>query len=495
MDGSRIAPVGLSQAACSRRRLLQGSAALGAAAVLGAPHIARAQPKSPLAGKSIHMSILGIAGWAPSRMGVDMSPDFAKYAKEHYGYDVTFSFAEAPFSQLFQKAATSLATRSQEYNIIISDSQWLGALATPKWILPLNDIIAKDPELNVKWYVDSVRLSYQVFPDGSDRLWGFPEEGDVLGLYIRKDILEGPGEAEAFQARYGRKLPTTWDDFEAQTYEEFLQLAEFFTRPDKGYYGTGTQYSREYDFIADTAMSYMRSMGGDIWDAKTGQVEGILDTPGNARALQMYKDLLKFQPPGAVNFGISELIDAFTQGKCFSAWHWCAVGPAMITPELKGKVEVMPLPTFKDQVGKPNRNYIIGGQPWVLNAFNDSEHQRVALDFMKWWFLPETMLAAAHRGLNPCDKATLTRPDFDSIQPWFRAYKFMLQYNSDFWHDPAYAAMLAVMQEGFTSFASGQVSDPLHALKYVACKQQQILFDEGTAKTAPTGACSGIQLL
>jgi multiple sugar transport system substrate-binding protein len=117
----------------------------------------------------------------------------------------------------------------------------------------------------------------------------------------------------------------------------------------------------------------------------------------------MYKDLLKFQPPGAVNFGISELIDAFTQGKCFSAWHWCAVGPAMITPQLKGKVAVMPLPTFKDKAGKPNRNYIIGGQPWVLNAFNDPEHQRVALDFMKWWFLPETMLAAAHRGLNPCD--------------------------------------------------------------------------------------------
>ena len=241
MDRSRIVPAALSQPACSRRRLLQGSAALSAAALLGAPRIGRAQAKSPLAGKSIHMSILGIAGWAPSSMGVDMSPDFAKYAKEHYGYDVTFSFAEAPFSQLFQKAATSLATRSQEYNIIIADSQWLGALATPKWILPLNDIIAKDPELNVEWYVDSVRTSYQVFPDGSDRLWGFPEEGDVLGLYVRKDILEAPGEAEAFQARYGRKLPTTWDDFEAQTYEEFLQLAEFFTRPDKGYYGTGTQ--------------------------------------------------------------------------------------------------------------------------------------------------------------------------------------------------------------------------------------------------------------
>ena len=68
------------------------------------------------------------------------------YAKDKYGYDVSFSFADAPFGTLFQKAATSLATRSQEYNIIISDSQWLGALATPGWIVQLNDIIAKNPE-------------------------------------------------------------------------------------------------------------------------------------------------------------------------------------------------------------------------------------------------------------------------------------------------------------------------------------------------------------
>ena len=91
-----------------RRTLLTGAAALGATA-LCTPNIARAQ-SHPLAGKSIHMSILGVAGWLPSSLGVDMSPDFAKYVKDRYKYDVTFSFAGAPFGQLFQKAATSLAT-------------------------------------------------------------------------------------------------------------------------------------------------------------------------------------------------------------------------------------------------------------------------------------------------------------------------------------------------------------------------------------------------
>jgi hypothetical protein len=48
---------------------------------------------NPLAGQTIDMTILGIAGWPPSRLGVDLANDlFKPYAKETYGYDVTFAF-------------------------------------------------------------------------------------------------------------------------------------------------------------------------------------------------------------------------------------------------------------------------------------------------------------------------------------------------------------------------------------------------------------------
>ena len=477
-------------AALTRRSLLGGA---GAASVLGASRLARAADH-PLKGQSIHMAILGIAGWTPSKLGVDLAPDFKRFAKATYGYDVDFSYTEAPFSQLFQKAATSLATRSAEYNIIISDSQWLGALAQPKWILPLDKYIAQRPGLNVEWFSPVVRSAYQAYPDGSPQRWGLPQEGDCMGLYIRKDLLEAPGEAESFQKRFGSKLPVTWEDFEALTFPDFLKLIAFFNRPDKGFNGFGAQYSREYDFISDPVMTLMRSMGGDVWDARTGQVEGILNTDGNAKALRQYKDLLRFEPGSAISYGVAELIDAFTQGKIFSALQWCAVGPAMITDALRDKVIVVPPPCFPTSSGKPVRNYIIGGQPWVINAFNDAAHREVALDFMEWWYTPETSLAFARHGGNPCDKATLTRADFDSIQPWFRTYKFMLNNSSDFWHDPAYADLLSVQQEGFTAYATGQASDPKHTLDYIACRQQKVLFDSGTAAKAPSAACSGIRL-
>lgn len=480
-----------------RRTLLKGSAALGLSGLVSAPFInkLRAQEQHPLAGQSIEMNILGIAGWLPSSLGVQMSPLFAAYAKEQYGYDVSFAFAEAPFSDLFQKAATSLATRSQEYNIIISDSQWLGALAQPGWILKLNDIIAANQTLQLEWYSQTVVDTYMTYPDGSMDIWGLPQEGDTIALFVRKDLLDDPNEQEAFTAKYNAKLPTTFEEFENLTMTEFEKVAEFFTRPDQQLWGTAMQNSRVYDFCTCYLYPFMWSQGGEVWDPATGQVEGILNSEINAKALQQMKDWLKYQPPGAVNYGIAEEIDVFTQGRVFSAFQWAAVGLAMITDENRSKVMVVPPPKHGEG-DAAKRIYTMGGQPWVINAFNDETKMRVAIDFMNWWYLPETTLEFTRRGGNPTDKATLSSPDFDAINPWNRAYKHMLEpgRSRDFWHHPKYAEMLSLQQEGFSSFMTGQSTDAAGVLAYIACGQQQILNDAGTAATAPTDACSSTSL-
>lgn len=480
-----------------RRTLLKGAAALGLSTAFGAPFINRLQAAEdhPLKGKKIEMNILGIAGWLPSSLGVKMSPLFADYVKEKYGYDVTFGFAEAPFADLFQKAATSLATKSQEFNIIISDSQWLGALAKPGWILKLNDIIAANKNLQLDWYSDTVSNTYMRYPDGSQDIWGLPQEGDTKALYVRKDLVEDPKEQEAFKAKYNMKLPSTFEEYENLNADDYEKVMEFFTRPDKGLWGAAWQYSRVYDFCTCPLFSMMWSSGGEIWDPKTGQVEGVLNTDANAKVMERMKGWLKYMPPGATNFGIAEEIDVWTQGKVATCLQWAAVGLAMITPENKDKVLVVPPPKF-GAAGADKRVYCMGGQPWVINAFNDEAKMRVAVDFMNWWYQPDTTLEYAKRGGNPCDKATLSKAEFDTINPWNKAYKFMLEpgRSQDFWHDPKYSEMLAIQQEGFTSYMTGQSADPKKVLDYIACAQQQILYDSGTAKTEPSGMCGETSL-
>ena len=449
----------------------------------------------PLKGKKVEMAILGIGGWLPSRLGVDMSPDFAKYAKAKYGYDVTFTFAEAPFSALFQKAASTLATRSQEYNIIISDSQWLGALAEPKWIVKVSDLMKDHPEFNIEWYDKSVRESYQAYPDGSNELWGLPQEGDTVALFVRKDLFHDPKEKDAFKAKYNMDLPQTFEDWEKVSFTEFEKIAEFFTRPDKGLYGTELQHSKEYDFMSMFLYPFMFSAGGDIWDAKERKVYGILNSEVNAEAMKWNKKFLAYEPPGAINYGIAENIDAFTQDKVATAFQWAAVGLAMINDKNRDKVMVVPPPGIKQKDGTIKRLYCIGGQPWVINAFNDKAHMTVAIDFLKWFYLPETQLDFAKRGGNPAVKSVLEQPGFDDIQPWYRAYKYMLKGRSrDFWHEAKYSEMLAAQQEAFTSYATGGVADPKVALEWAACEQQKILFEAGRSKVKPPDSCKNVQL-
>lgn len=450
----------------------------------------------PLKGKKIDMAILGIGGWLPSRLGVDMSPLFAKYAKQKFGYDVSFTFAEAPFSALFQKAASTLATRSQEYNIIVSDSQWLGALAEPKWIVKVSDLLKTHPALKIQWYDKVVVDTYQVYPDGSNDLWGLPEEGDTIALFVRTDLFHNPKEKAAFKAKYGMNLPQTFEDFEKLSMDDFEKVAEFFTRPDKGLYGTAMQYSKEYDFMTMYLYPFMFSMGGDIWNAQERKVYGILNSDINAKAMEWNKRMLKYQPPGAVNYGIAEEIDAFTQDKVASAFQWAAVGLAMITDKNRNRVMVVPPPGFKQKDGSLKRLYSIGGQPWVINAYNDQAHMTVAIDFLEWWYLPGTQLEFAKRGGNPCVKAVLESKGFEKIQPWFRAFKYMLRTDRsrDFWHDPKYSEMLAAQQEAFTAYATGQISDPKLGLEWAACEQQKILYEAGRSKIKPPDSCKNVRL-
>lgn len=509
----------------SRRQLLRRGIALG----LGAPALAglmvsyrgprvAAQPAQPsgseaLAGKTIDMSILGIAGWPPSSLGVEMATElFKPFAKETYDYDVNFTFEESPFDQLFQKAATSLASESAQYNIIISDSQWLGALAEPGWIVQLNDIIAANPELQVE-FEDAAAIGYRIYPDGSDQIWGFPQEGDTEALFVRQDLFSDQAERDAFKAANGgTDLPQTFEEWEQIDMETFEKIAAFFTRPDQGLYGTALQFSKVYDFISCYVYPFMFSTGGNIIEGDVGtyKVEGVLDSEVNAAGLERAKGMKQYAPPGVVDYGIAEEVDHFTAGELATCFQWSALGPQMLNqsaedptqpadpakPVTPDKVLIVPPPTFKQADGSLNRTYTLGGQPWVINAFNEGDHMQVAIDFMKWWYQPETQLEFARRGGNPTDKATLNSDGFDDIQPHFRAFKYMLQENRsrDFWHDPNYSEMLAAQQEAFSAYMTDIVTDPMQALKFAACTQQGILYDAARTDIEPSDACNDVTL-
>lgn len=503
----------------TRRQLLGGMSTVAAASVLAAcggsspdptatpqpvAAVATEAPLPPLAGsnstnmqgKSLTLSLAVLAGWPPSQLPIELFPKFAEFAKAQYGYDVSVTKTEAPFSSLFQKVAPTLAAGSQEFNLIISDSQWLGALAEPRWIIKAEDVYALNPQLDIEPFSSLVTNTYQVYPDGSGQRWGFPQMPDTQGVFLRKDMLEDPAEQAAFKEAYGYDLPTTYEQYADMTIEDYEDIFAFFTRPDAALYGTAMMYGKEYDSISMAFHPYIYANGGDIWDPETGNVAGILNTPENAQSLEYFRSLQKYQPPGASEFGIGSMIDLFTQQQVFSAFQWLAVGLFMIPDELKDKVMAVPHPKFVFPDGEKRVIGAMGGQPWVINSFNDDDHMRVCVDFLKWWYSAETQTDFIASGGLPWTSEGVNADGFEESSVYARAFKEMLGEGKsrDAWHLPEYARLLAIQQEAYNAYAAGQVDDPKRVLDYIAGRQQEVLFEKGRTTTPVPDELVGITL-
>lgn len=496
----------------TRRQMLKSMAALGAGASLlaacGAPAAAPAsggqaasggEAAAPAAGnplmgtqgdemkgKSLELSLAVIAGWPPSQLAIELFPDFAAMAKEKYGYDVTVRKTEAGFDALFQKVAPTLASKSQEFNLIVSDSQWLGALSEPGWIIKADDVYAVVPELDIEPYSNLVKNTYQVYPDGSGIRWGFPQMPDTQGIFLRLDMLQDSANQAAYKEKTGKDLPTDAAGFENWTVQDYEPLFEVMHKPDAGVAGTAIMQSKTYDFFSCAFHPYVYATGGDIWDPATGNVVGVLNTDANAKQLEYFKSLQKYQAAGSENYGIGEMIELFTTGKVFSAFQWLAVGLFMIPEDLKGKVLALPHPKFTFPDGKVDVIGAMGGQPWVINSFNDEDHMRACIDFLKWWYTDETQGKFLKGGGLPWSKKGMENPNFEGEPPiYFEPFKYMLGEGKsrDFWHLPEYAELLAIQQEAYSAYAAGQVTDAKKVLDYIAAKQQAILFEKGRTTT------------
>ena len=458
-----------------------------AATLAARPTAPRAEPD----GQTIDLVIAAPAASASARTALAMAPAFAAYAKAQHGYTVDIRTETTPEASYYDSLVATLKAQSASPTLLVIDTEWLDALAAPKWILPLNPLIQANPTLEVDWFSPIVRSAFQLYPDHVANRWAIPLAPDILVLYVRKDLLTAPDEIDAFRRRYAAPLPQTWDDFDRLAWPDYLRVLDFFTRPETGLHGLASHFSPADDGLASAATSFIFGADGEIWRSKGGQVEGILDTDVNADALAAYKSLQAYQPEDAIHYATDHVTAAFRQKKVFSALQWNSEGPAMIPPLMLDDVLVVPPPAFVGPDGQKRRRYVLGGKSWAINAVADDAHRRVAADFLAWWVAPDTVLEFARNGGTPCDRITVSRDDIDTIQPWFRAYRATLPGAGQLWRDPSFHDLLDIQSKAFGAIMAGA---PARAtLGAAACRQQSILFGEGTAESQPGPSCQELR--
>ncbi len=475
-----------------------------------------------LAGASLLAIFLGSTAVQAADITITMAaPDWppTRFMKEHFdntykspaGNNTTLEMDFIPWPSFYERVAASLTSGEQKYQMIVTDSQWLGAFVEGGYYLDLTDRIKADPELTaiMKDLHPALVSAYSTYPHKTRaqleelgeapaegvHYYGFPQFPDTYVTYYRKDIFCNEGEMAAFQEKYGTNLPCTYEEWQDTDWDKFAQIGEFLTRPagaelagetlTEPFYGIAYQAGKGYDFSSMQINAFVWQYGGDIWNESVegAQAEGVVNSDVAVQAFEHYLSMLKYMPPVAQTGQLDIFVeqDLYMQGKVGAIIDWVGLGEPVLDPSastVSDKSAFGPAPGLRKADGSIDRTGNIGGQPFVLTTWNSDEVVDEALNVVKWWLSPETQLEAVKNGGQSGLMSVMAMPEYNDLRPWNRAHVEMIDWQRDVWHTPEFFELLTQQQEEFDKAITGQISAK-EALDSVAAFQQDLLEDAG----------------
>lgn len=404
------------------------------------------------------------AQWKPSDYLEELSKDFTKET----GIKVIVKQIEWPNYQ--QKIQTEVwGGKSADYDLIVGDSQWLGRGATEGHYVDLTDW----SKTNVPWAEISEKAK-KFYCDYDGKTYAVPCEADAIGFAYRKDLFEDPAEKTAFQAKYKYDLapPKTW--------QQFRDIAEFFTRPEKKLYGAALFYAGggAYDGITMGFDEVLWCFGGELADPKTNVVQGVMNSPASVKALEFYtKELKKFTPPGSENFYFDQTLTAFKTGQVAMAEDWYTFFPGLT--DATANPLAAKTGFFVSPAGEKGHFISLGGQGLSISSY--SKHQDDAKTFLAWFSKKENQAKWAKLGGLTSDTAVLATDDFRNAAPFNPAFAESAPLLKDFYNVPKYAELLEATQTHWNACVTG-TETPQVAMDKITEKHTQILKDSGMIK-------------
>ena len=406
------------------------------------------------------------AEWDPANYLTTLSEDFT--AETGIAVDVV----QIPWDKFQDKVFNSFVGKSDLYDIVIGDSQWLGRNSAGGHYIDLTEWINEN--IDVPSIYGPAMTAFAEYPKGSQKYWALPAEVDAAGYVYRKDLFEDPEEMTAFQEKYRYELAPP------KTYAQLRDIAEFFTRPDEDLYGIATWYSKEYDGITMGFQQVMWSYGASYGDPDTFKVDGYINTDKAVAALEFYKDLLNFAPQDAPNYYWSETNDAYLAGKVAMAMNYFAFFPGVVRAETN--------PNYHDKsgffiapAGPDGDHYIsIGGQGMSISTY--SKNQDTAKQYLKWFMQKSVQVKWAELGGFTPLKEVLQSDTFKNATPYNEAFAASFPYLRDFWAVPQYAELLEACQTNWSE-AISDIKTAQEALDNIAVKHEEI-FQEAMKENA-----------
>ncbi len=249
-----------------------------------------------------------------------------------------------------------------------SNNVWMAEFVKKGYLEPLDDLIAS-AGINLKDF----------FPGGVEscqfggHTYGLPFDISAWQwLYWNKDIF----------AKYGLDPETP-----PKTFDELLSFAQKCNHPADGIYGIPVygqaQLGGWSDATSVSINAFIRSAGAEPIDVQSNK-SVMSGNPGVKTALQFYKNMAQYSPPGVLQANEVTSEQLFTSGKVAMCWDgdWAEDTWNINAPIMRWGVALIPTP----QAGMTAHGSFGG---WNLILWKDSPHKDIAWKMMQFLIRPD----------------------------------------------------------------------------------------------------------
>ena len=232
------------------------------------------------------------------------------------------NYFEVGILQIQAKAMSEAVAKSGSFDFWIGDPISLPDLVEAGLARPIDDLVARG-----KAELDDIVPGFQEQARYKAKTYGLVADGDNFIMTIRKDLIDAPGEREKFKAKYG------WEPGCPDTYEQWYQLAEFFTRDPKGtgvpeVYGAMGYRARGWGWRWWLQQFYAK--GGVPFD---DGMKPLIAGKEGVEALRDYIALTKFMPKDILGWATPQAYPFYAGGNAFSIMTYPSIAIAAEHPE------------------------------------------------------------------------------------------------------------------------------------------------------------------
>ena len=380
---------------------------------------------------------LGWAAWDPANALQELTKEFTAET----GIDVNFEFV--PWPNFADRMLNELNNKGKTFDLLIGDSQWIGAGAVYGHYVKLNDFFDKEG-ISMNDFSPATVYAYSTWPKGSENYYALPAMGDALAWAYRKDWFDRPELNSEFKKKHGYDLgvPANWN--------QLHDMCSFFQgREIEGQkrYGAAINTERGSEGITMGVTAAMYAWGMEYENPnKPYDMEGFFNSPQAVEAVEFYRKLYEdCAPPGHSDAYMVANLDAYKSGQVAFQMNWYAFWPGVSKEDSDGRVSGF--------FANPKQNVAaatLGGQG--ISVVKYSDKQDLALEYIKWFARPDVQQKWWDLGGYSCHNDVLNSPSFPTSTVYAQGFLDSMGIVKDFWQEPTFVELMLPMQEAIHDY-------------------------------------------